>query len=99
MSAAPKFTPGPWALGFHDAVPADGVERKGVAFVNAGETCVAKTDGLSYLSNAHFIAAAPDLYAALEALVAVIEEINGYPDGDPMFDNAKAALAKARGES
>ncbi len=51
--------------------------------------------------NARLIAAAPDLYSALEELVAVSWEDIGADDGSesPVMYRARLALAKARGES
>jgi hypothetical protein len=58
-------------------------------------------------ANAHLIAAAPSMYAALEALVTVNENWNTSVSNvihrppnwnDSYLDKARAALAKARGE-
>lgn len=89
--SAPKFTPGPWAFekwfyGGH-----------GYRIYSArGAHSIAGTSGHPYdFANAQLIAAAPDLYAALETLVG------WFADDDYDFqklDDARAALAKARGE-
>ena len=56
------------------------------------------------LSNAHLIAAAPDLYEALEAAeesIATFIGVHGYPMDSGAGDvlrQVSAALAKARGE-
>lgn len=47
-------------------------------------------------ANAHLIAAAPDLYEALENAVAALESWNVSPIGG--LPKMRAALAKARGE-
>lgn len=49
-------------------------------------------------ANAHLIAAAPDLYAALEGLQRRIVEANLGHGQEDALDAAAAALAKARGE-
>lgn len=53
--------------------------------------------------NANKASAAPDLLAALEAVMCFWAETCGGGDDDEMptsiFDNAHAAIAKARGES
>lgn len=94
-----KFTPGPWHIEEWDGesrpvlvggdkhyalVPAKGAE------VHEDQTW----------ANAHLCAAAPDLYAALEAMFAVgtTSECHEGPCGHKACGLAKAALAKARGE-
>lgn len=51
-------------------------------------------------ANAHLIAAAPELYEALAKAAKILDrnfmEVGG--DGNDVLDEAKAALAKARGE-
>ena len=52
-------------------------------------------------ANAHLIAAAPELYAIVDRIVNYrASENDGVPldDNDRFFDDAMAALAKARGE-
>lgn len=49
------------------------------------------------VANAHLIAAAPDLYAALDGLIAPGD--GGVFATRNLIDAAKAALAKARGEA
>lgn len=49
-------------------------------------------------ANAHLIAAAPSLYEALEALLS-LNEYMGRGEDNPAFARARAALAKARGET
>ena len=88
----PKWTPGPWR-----------VETSG-----RGSLCVASDDAWicgeldnqphemrtsEAEANAHLIAAVPELY---EALQNVIREADRKTDA---FNRARAALAKARGES
>lgn len=80
-----KFTPGNWE--------ADG------SAVFVGKNCIALTDTDNateerYVANAHLIAAAPDLYAAL----VVTLDIARRNESGSYVDDAVAALAKARGE-
>ena len=91
-----RFTPGPWRIVRY----CEDIEIANVADLlhfYGGETAEA---------NAALIAAAPELYAALEAMVARFDEYNAHYiyDGNgviparPELDKARAALAKARGE-
>lgn len=83
-----KFTHGPWML-------------SGQQKISNGKRLIAITQGRlevnngldENMANANLIAAAPDLYNALETLTTYCE-IKGIPT-----DAAYAALAKARGES
>lgn len=96
-----KFTPGPWFVG-EETWTGDGaggvlVETKDgciVAFctcwTDAGEPD--RTQPENY-ADAKLIACAPDLLAALEAVVAIADR-----DTD-VFINARAVIAKARGDS
>lgn len=93
-----KITPGPWAVAIHDDAPVvlTDTERPWViADIRAFETSK-EDDGLA---NARAIAAVPDMIAALKAIVQWHDEAekHGQKVG-PDIDEAKAALAKARGE-
>lgn len=90
-----KHTPGPYWMAA-DRNPPDGDDRE-VWDVGAGDECLAyferREDALLYR-------AAPDMLAALEAIVSRYA-----PSADPandavsrMWGNARAAIAKARGE-
>ena len=92
-----KFTPGPWGYeyleAFHWIFWAD----------NDGDPFV-----VGYLddtgrpaedeANAALIAAAPDMYEALEELQRVYVSGNFDTEFQPALNKARAALAKARGE-
>lgn len=90
-----KWTSGPWfAKGnFVWALNDNGVNRFDLG-INAGwETEAQRTSREEAEANAHLIAAAPDLYETLaEALILI-------PPHYDTADKARAALAKARGES
>lgn len=93
-------TPGPWTI-----------DRRSATHVIAGERGVAhcggttrNDDGGEHIAeneaNAHLIAAAPDLYAALEWLIAdkcgQVPMVGSYADA---IERAVSALARARGDA
>lgn len=93
-----KFTPGPWHRSESDKWD---IESPDVA--DGSVICVVTDpDGdTSALdaeceANAHLIAAAPDLYVALDAIVTAIKEQD--IRFGPLTWDAEQALAKARGE-
>ncbi len=96
MTDQPKWTPGPWAVernkrtwGWVDVVgPSLGVGGPTQA------TDLTLADEVKRIAEAHLIAAAPDLYAALEMAKLWL-------DFDGRFDmqGINAALAKARGQA
>lgn len=94
-----KFTPGPWeAVSFNgnSLVVTELIVNEKEAIALLG-TCGEKEQ-----ANAHLIAAAPDMYEALEAAVSEYGKPGG-PWNVPSepgtwIDKARAALAKARGE-
>lgn len=105
----PKFTPGPWHIGYGKTVESLG----GGDFFAIGlktdpdwtAICLlSPADSVSNIdkANAHLIAAAPDLYEALDGLLADIteyQEINFLGGENNHWQvRARAALAKARGE-
>lgn len=51
------------------------------------------------VANAHLIAAAPDLYAALQWCVEIVDEYGWGVNSDAARVNAEATLAYARGEA
>jgi hypothetical protein len=80
-----KWTPGPWFVGKDLSIGPNG---QGVSVI------VAACDYDHADANAHLIAAAPDLYDALDNLV------RAYHQGKDVYgwiDNAGHALAKAEG--
>lgn len=114
-----KWTKGPW-----EVVPASNDDEGFPLFYDVMRTgnytgtvagCYNSRqlrDGISRdesLANAHLIAAAPDLYEALEEANNVIRGLavcylKTLPDGDergffPLYDRMKSALARARGEA
>ena len=102
MTEQPKWTPGPWAVernkrtwGWVDVVgPSLGVGGPTQA------TDLTLADEVKRIAEAHLIAAAPDLYAALEkALNFITNTESEMGETLPCGDAARAALAKARGET
>ena len=98
-----EHTPGPWGwqVNVNDTGYAIGfLARDG----QAENTLIAKTPGISNEdeANARLMASAPDLLerrdALLEALEAVMQVVDQYPFDEPEFEQAHAAIAKARGK-
>ena len=97
MTDQPKWTPGPWAVernkrtwGWVDVVgPSLGVGGPTQA------TDLTLADEVKRIAEAHLIAAAPDMYAALDAII----DGRMWSMSDNKFGAAKAALAKARGQA
>lgn len=109
--AAPTFTPGPWKAGRADmATIVDGFDSKWIYGPGEVEDCryIAVASGREcewpeVMANAHLIASAPDLYAALTALALL-----AYAPTDARVWNrtlgdirqqVEAALAKAEGRT
>lgn len=96
MTDQPKWTPGPWAVernkrtwGWVDVVgPSLGVGGPTQA------TDLTLADEVKRIAEAHLIAAAPDMYAALE-MAQLWLSVDGRFD----MQGINAALAKARGEA
>lgn len=89
-----KHTPGPWRIARHDTL-------KDVRHIDAGpagyeRSTVAILDGPKSDANAQLIAAAPELLAAL---IECAEQLDAETLGGEALDNARAAIAKAKGEA
>lgn len=80
-----KFTQGPWKL-------YKGKEHNIVQRGESGGFGVVDTDKIRMDADSNLIAAAPDLYEALELVFSQMD------DWDVGYGEALAALAKARGE-
>ena len=82
-------TPGPWICGVWE-----GETKYSIMQGDSLETiAVTKTE-----SNAHLIAAAPELYAALKSALLLVDMSTSYRRQD-IAEMGKNALKKARGES
>jgi len=94
------FTPGPWRIHNNGADTAGEVAVVYCTSAGYANICGARDREWSESANdanAHLIAAAPDLYEALENLIAWIDPNENYDE--PQTNAAYAALAKARGEA
>lgn len=96
-----SHTPGPWEIDYDTrpaevccvhGLPPHGDDEQNFAYVR-GAMGYWDADEAENLANIHLIAAAPDLLDALQVLVD-----NGGIGPEDMFRNARAALAKAKGE-
>jgi hypothetical protein len=93
-------TPGPWYAEGSDIGSAENV-TVGVAI--AGRTDDAYISHAEVQANAHLMAAAPDLLAALLSFIALHEDGSLHIDGSPAIEDpaitaARAAIAKAEGK-
>lgn len=103
MAEQTKPTPGPWQVHPHAlyqivAAPFDGpFEKRGrlVAEVSTDDDFPNDTEK----ANAHLLAAAPDLYAALVEVLRTRSSAAITRDAIDANEAAYTALAKARGES
>lgn len=77
---------------------ADSMRSLAVAQAGSGGTLTNDPYPIA-LANAHLIAAAPDMYEALEALAKFHLSGGHEGDADEAIGMATAALAKARGEA
>ena len=104
-----KFTPGPWEViddgggyGGCYSVSVEGSGAKANYPPMAG--CIASVYDGEYVENhnaendAHLIAAAPELYAALESARAWADSCGAQAGLQNILDEIDAALAKARGQ-
>lgn len=90
-----QFTPGPWKA----------INALGVWIVGCGDDHLLTkipAGSVDAEANARLIAAAPELLDALNSLSAVCEQAqlrHGHGVWSQLLDDARAAIAKARGES
>lgn len=91
-----KWTPGPWRISAFE-LRAGSETRWIMAADDFSVACVESRDGEENDANAHLIAAAPELYAALEAIDRYWAEGN-FSRQPGLWNPMRAALAKARGE-
>lgn len=101
-----KFTPGPWVIDT-DTRPAEvctvmhvpDSESKDQGFVYVrGAVGYWGADEKENMANAHLIAAAPDMYEALQQAITSMQD-SGYQNSHVVIRAGKAALAKAEGKS
>lgn len=91
-----SFTPGPWTARYtRNWIKIDAPKWTELARVAFLENLYTAVDYLEAKANANLIAAAPDMYAALE----VVAHDRPSAHSDEVWAKVTAALAKARGES
>ena len=99
MTDQPKWTKGPWPIkptgDFKRIVIGDGLVD-GPGGYEVAEVYSDDCDRDEAMANAHLIAAAPDLYAALDGLLGLLDAGSLY---EPQAYAARAALTKARGQA
>ena len=91
MNTKATHTPGPWeAEGDYVFAPIVGYDAR-----------IARVTDIDSEANARLIAAAPDLLEALREAVGWMQHVPGIADsvGQIILDDARAAIAKARGEA
>ena len=87
-----KWTPGPWHVNYSKFSQVKAANGAIVA------TCNRLSNLVNLQSNANLIAAAPDMYEALRAIISDLPSNRDWLD--PVVERAaKDALKKARGES
>lgn len=96
MTSAP-WTPGPWTVHKSRTTDDVGIIGGGGCLAECFSEIRRKNENAvrEQEANAHLIAAAPDLYAALDAII----DGRMWSMSDNKFGAAKAALAKARGQA
>ena len=95
MSNQGKWTPGPWHVPKAGGYAHGPVDKNDVPVVTW--TGMARPRQENGMANANLIAAAPELYEALENIVTELEE-TGFQGEWDSYPQARAALAEARGE-
>lgn len=107
-----KFTPGPWCACQKRTIHGDGITIDADYSISAMQnkipwyglaTVITSTEGGDRdeegEANAHLIAAAPDMYEALESFVDFFSCVKDTKSVPEIWESAKNALAKARGEA
>lgn len=95
----PKFIQGPWGRNRYMVYALNPLDSGMVSFTcHVGKAVCTEEE---QAATAHLIAAAPDLYAALDELTTklVIDDEEGLIEYAEPIIKARAALAKARGEA
>ena len=105
VKAEPKFTPGPWVAHYQGVYANGGVDTYSGAVLGRVATAeplsASDEDGRFWTAsgceeaNAHLIAAAPELYNAVRALLKLHEAHHN----EPLHAQAREILAKAEGKA
>lgn len=96
-----KHTPGPWVAKYREVFAAEtGLQIKdAVKYSEYRLGKFAYKEALEQeIANARLIAAAPDILAALEQIVRAVDRMPGNNPLEGLADNARAAIAKAKGK-
>lgn len=97
-----KGTPGPWLV---TEIDDDDLSEQSSTMIAAGDTVIACVGPSVHTllgidkNNAHLIAAAPELLEAVIKCVDALDEVSSQQWCGPIIDEARAAIAKALGES
>lgn len=87
-----QHTPGPWKYGYERPTAQDPEEQWAIVTIAGGHIVANVNPDSRQDANARLIAAAPDLLAALEAVVFISDRKHD------AWDKARAAIAKAKGQ-
>lgn len=98
----PAFTSGPWRVGDGDhgrwIIELADAPHTEVLGVDTGTSGWEEPSVLGKQPDLQLMASAPCLYAALQELVTLSEQHSAPDDVEAAFEQARSALAKARGE-
>ncbi len=99
-----KHTPGPWALNGYQVERGEGIARTIATVAPRRQigTDYAAPDANTAMANARLIAAAPDLLDMCERLLGFAwhyGSTSGVTAGGEMLTNAKALIARAKGDA
>lgn len=100
----PKWTPGPWFQVDSEtgALHEDGLDIGSGRDPHEGKhvaCCEPYSDYDESIANARLMSASPDLFSALDNLLGVIETDALIPESVGYMKDARAAIAKALGET
>jgi hypothetical protein len=103
MSTETKWTPGPWSVEgetVYALTDTGGQNRFWCSVQSVRRADEGEASDAEVRANAHLIAAAPDLYAALAALMNEHGALTGSKECDSAAEKlARLALSRARGET
>jgi hypothetical protein len=95
-----KPTPGPWQVELCRVYHNSGKGRRNIAICLASQKPPSdEYEVFEDIANARLIAAAPELLAALEGVVATVDKIGGPLMIFGFMKAARAAIQKAKGDS